>query len=60
MKDVIKGEKWVAAQIKDYKLVIPEHHTFVASALLFKAMGVSANFLTNMKSSLTTGSTKQP
>ena len=30
MKDVIKGKrnKWVAPQIKDYKLVIPEHHTF--------------------------------
>ena len=55
MKDAIKGEKWVAAQIKDYKLIIPEHHTFVASALLFEAMGVSANFLTNMKSLLTTG-----
>ena len=57
MKDAIKGkgDQWVPVQIKDYNLIIPEHHTFVASALLFKAMGVSANFLTNMKSMLTTG-----
>ena len=39
MKDAIKGEKWVAAQIKDYKLIIPEHHTFIASALLFRGYG---------------------
>ena len=36
---------WVSPQIKDYKLVIPEHHTFVASALLFKTLGINANFL---------------
>ena len=47
---------WVSPQIKDdYKLVIPEHHTFVASALLFKTLGINANFLTKIKSSLTNG-----
>ena len=28
-----KGDQWVAPQIKDYKLIIPENHTFN----LFKA-----------------------
>ena len=49
---------WVSPQIKDYKLVIPEHHTFVASALLFKTLGINANFLTKIKSSLTNGNTR--
>ena len=47
---------WVSPQIKDdYKLVIPEHHTFVASALLFKTLGIKANFLPKTKSLLTKG-----
>ena len=38
---------WISPQIKDdYKLLIPEHHTFVVSALLFKTLGIKANFLT--------------
>ena len=41
MKDVIKGkgEKWVAPQIKNYKLIIHEYHTFVVSALLSECSG---------------------
>ena len=44
MKDVIKGKgnKWVAAQIKDYKLVIPEHHTFFSLKPFYSALGIKA------------------
>ena len=46
---------WVSPQIKDYKLLIFEHHTVVSSTLLFKTLGINANFLTKIKSSLTNG-----
>ena len=34
MKDVIKGKwnQWIAPQIKDHKLIIPENHNFIFEA----------------------------
>ena len=46
---------WVSPQTKDYTLLITEHHTFVASALYFKTLGINTNFLTKMNSLLTNG-----
>ena len=51
----VSKPKWVSPKIEAGKLIIPEHHTFVASVLLFDALGINANFLTNMKSLLTKG-----
>ena len=49
MKDVIKGktDQWVAAQIKDFKLVIPESHTFIALKPFFDVLEITpiAKFL---------------
>ena len=52
----VSKSMWVSPQIKnDYKQLIPKHHIFVASAFLFKILGINANFLTKIKSSLTKG-----
>ena len=34
-----KGNQWVAPEIKDYKLVIPENLTFIALKTFFDALG---------------------
>ena len=44
MKDAIKdkGNQWVAAQINDdYKLVIPENHTFIALKPFYDVLGIT-------------------
>ena len=35
-----KGDQWVAPQIKDYKLIIPENHTFIALKPFFDTLGI--------------------
>ena len=44
MKNIIKGKgnKWVARQIEDYKLVISEHHTFFSLKPFYTALGIKA------------------
>ena len=43
MKNGIKGKgnQWVAPEIKDYKLVIPENFTFIAVKTFFNALGIT-------------------
>ena len=43
MQEAIKGKRdqWVAPQIKDYKLIIPENHTFIALKPFFDTLGIN-------------------
>ena len=38
-------QHWEPPQIKDLKLVIPEHYTFIASNTIFIALGIPDNYL---------------
>ena len=38
-------QNWEPAQIKDLKLVIPEHYTFMASNTIFIVLGITNNYL---------------
>ena len=38
-------QDWEPAQIKDLKLVIPEHYTFMASNTIFIVLGITNNYL---------------
>ena len=40
-----KRQDWEPPQIKDLKLVIPEHYTFIASNTIFIALGMRDNYL---------------
>ena len=54
-------QDWVAPQIKDLKLVIPEHYTFMASNSFFIALSILDNYLaktTRDKSTLSPGTIK--
>ena len=54
-------QDWVPPQIKDLKLVIPEHYTFMASNIFFIALGILDKHLektTLIKSTLPPGSYK--
>ena len=55
-------QNWKPPQIKDLKVVIPEHYTFIASNILFIALGILAKHLekTQIKSTLSPGSYKTP
>ena len=56
-----KRQDWEPPQIKDLKLVIPEHYTFMASNMIFIALGILGNYLqktTLIRSTLPTGSYK--
>ena len=46
---------WVWPKIKDYKLVISDHRTFIATLLLFKTLGISTYFLSKSKSLIING-----
>ena len=54
-------QDWVPPQIKDLRLVIPEHYTFMASNIFFIALGIADRHLENttlIKSTLPPGSYK--
>ena len=54
-------QDWEPPQIKDLKLVIPEHYTFMASNTIFIALGIRDNYLektTLIRSTLPPGSYK--
>ena len=54
-------QDWVPPQIKDLRLVIPEHYTFMASNILFIALGIADKHLKKtmlIKSTLPPGSYK--
>ena len=54
-------QDWVSPQIKDLKLVIPEHYTFTASNIFFIALGIADKHLektTLINSTLPPGSYK--
>ena len=54
-------QDWVLPQIKDLRLVIPEHYTFMASNIFFIALGIADRHLENttlIKSTLPPGSYK--
>ena len=54
-------QDWEPPQIKDLKLVIPEHYTFMASNIFFIALGIADKHLektTLIKSTLPPGSYK--
>ena len=54
-------QDWIQPQIKDLKLVIPDHYTFMASNILFIALGILDKYLektTQIKSTLPPGSCK--
>ena len=54
-------QDWVPPQIKDLRLVIPEHYTFMASNIFFIALGIADKHLektTLIKSTLPPGSYK--
>ena len=54
-------QDWVPPQIKDLRLVIPEHYTFMASNIFFIALGIPDKHLektTLIKSTLPPGSYK--
>ena len=54
-------QDWEPPQIKDLKLVIPEHYTFMTSNILFIALGILDKHLqkaTQIKSTLPPGSYK--
>ena len=56
-----ESQDWVPPQIKDLKLVIPEHYTFVAYNIFFIALGILDKHLektTLIKSTLPPGSYK--
>ena len=56
-----KRQDWEPPQIKDLKLVIPEHYTFMASNTIFIALGIRDNYLektTLIRSTLPPGSYK--
>ena len=56
-----KRQHWEPPQIKDLRLVIPEHYIFMASSTIFIALGLPNNYLeknTLIRSTLTTGSYK--
>ena len=56
-----KRQDWEPPQIKDLKLVIPEHYTFMASNTIFIALGIRDNDLektTLIRSTLPPGSYK--
>ena len=38
-------QNWEPAQIKDLKLVIPEHYTFMATNTIFIVLGITNNYL---------------
>ena len=40
-----ESQDWEAPQVKDLKLVIPEHYTFMASNTLFIALGILDKYL---------------
>ena len=48
-------QDWIPPQIKDLRLFIPEHYTFIASNILFIALGILDKYLektTQIKSNL--------
>ena len=54
-------QEWIPPQNKDLKLVIPEHHTFMASNILFIVLGILDKHLEKtmqIKSTLASGSYK--
>ena len=54
-------QDWEPPQIKDLKLVIPEHYTFMASNTIFIALGIPENYLEKtmlIRSTLPPGSNK--
>ena len=56
-----ENQDWVPPQIKDLRLVIPEHYTFMASNIFFIALGIPDKHLektTLIKSTLPPGSYK--
>ena len=56
-----ESQEWEAHQVKDLKLVIPEHYTFMASNTLFIALGILDKYLkkaTPNKSTMPPGSYK--
>ena len=56
-----KRQDWDTSQIKDLKLVIPKHYTFLASNTIFIALGIPDNYLektTQIKSTLVSDSYK--
>ena len=56
-----ESQDWEAPQVKDLKLVIPEHYTFMASNTLFIALGILDKYLkkaTPNKSTMPPGSYK--
>ena len=44
-----KRQDWKPPQIKDLKLVIPEHYTFMAPNTIFIALGIPNNYLEKVK-----------
>ena len=58
-----KRQEWELPQIKDLRLVIPENYTFMASNIIFIALGIPDNYLEKtplIRSTLTPGSYKTP
>ena len=56
-----KRQEWELPQIKDLRLVIPENYTFMASNIIFIALGIPDNYLEKtplIRSTLTPGSYK--
>ena len=56
-------QDWEPPQIKDLKLVIPEHYTFMADNTIFIALGIPVNYLekiTLIRSTLALVRTKHP
>ena len=43
MKNALKekGNQWVAPEIKDYKLILPENFTFIALKNFFDILGIT-------------------
>ena len=63
IKEAVSQQRqgWEPPQIKDLKLVIPEHYTFMASNIFFIALGIADKHLektTLIKSTLPPGSYK--
>ena len=52
-----KGQDWEPPQIKDLKLVIPEHYIIMAPNIFFTALGILSNYIkkTTHKSNLPPG-----
>ena len=41
VKNSLKGDQWIPPEIKDYKLIIPENFTFIATQAFYDLLGVT-------------------